>query len=177
MGRIKMTDNLMHLNLEVIPSRLDLEFRNIIHATSLKNAENILRSGEIYGEKYNSSPLHANFNVSLYKKFALAKHTEVLMHFLWHGEQFASACHMVGRKGDSSYANTLFHVYASNDGEYFDFHNNYWQSIIFPGSDQLTFSKITLLNDNRKCSLKSYWLYPRISRLNQFYDNKIVRVV
>lgn len=176
-----MIDDFLHLNVHEIPNEKDLSFRNIVHATSLKNAQKILSSGEIFGDFYkfseNSKPIHANFFIAERINFDLAKSCEVLLYFQWCDEQYATASHMIGKHGDSTYKNVLFHVYSSEAEDNFDFHQNYWQSIIFPGSDKLNFVKLIPLKSYQQFLWFSSRTHTEICRLNKDYSNKRIHVI
>lgn len=175
-----MYSNLLNLEPNQIPTNFDLQFRKIIHATSLQNAVKILEKGGIFGDFYNYSlnaePIHANFFVSLCKDYSLAKNKEVQLHFDWIGEQYATAVNIIGKRLDKSCSNTLFHVYSREDEGQFNPLRNYWQSIIHPNSTKLRFNKI-LLSDLECSASNKGAIYEQICCINSEYEGQIIKVM
>lgn len=172
-----MSSNELLLDLEHVPKNCESKFRKILHATSFDNAKKILATGQIFGDFYGATPMHANFSFDHAIALKHSDYKEVLLHFDWQGDQCICFDKIVGKHGTLGYENILFHVYFRQDFEPFDPTKNYWQSVIFPGSNKLRFDKITILRSKNREVYKAIWFYPQLLLLNKTHTNKAIKVV
>lgn len=127
----------IELNTRAIPSLHSKMFKTLFHGTTVEEALALLSNGEITGD----GGLHANFAIK--PRPDLARSSEVFLMFEFEGLHRA-AISWVGKKRPyfTKYAdNVVFHIYTTNTGLDItsDFLNDYWQTIIFPGTKGLKF--------------------------------------
>lgn len=142
------SNNLLFLDVEDVPIYEDLEFRTLVHLTSLERAERILKTGKIFGDcTSKSDPVtstHANFFTNQGIRYDLPHKIEVKLQFIWQGDQFFCFDEQLGAQAKGiEYVNKLLHLVSRNneDSTFPDY--KYSQSILYPSSNMLTFEGIS----------------------------------
>lgn len=138
----------MTISLQV-PNQDQAGFLRLFHHTSLLSAYQILSSLKIFGADTHS---HANFFASKQfqnKDLDLPRSTEVCLEFFWIGPQIViDAWPNDGQPFIQGNAGPmLYHIITKNPPDYNNWsiaQCNYWQSIVYPGSNHLRFKNWTL---------------------------------
>lgn len=121
-----------------LPQNILPKFENLYHITNVENALSGLSEGRMTGD------MGLHFNLAVYPRSDIARHSGITLKFKFTGEQRA-IIDTVGKSRPNYtklYDNVLYHVYtaAADLSTEEGFLENYWQSIVYPGTWGLEFT-------------------------------------
>lgn len=164
----------------IIPleSKYKEEFSILYHMTGIKEAKQILESGQIFGT---DNEKHANFS-AIIKRPDIAKKKEVTLRFIWKGSQ----CTYFGDPFGNGVPEcnelpkpVIFHIFSDSppvNGECLK-SKKYWQTNVYPDTDGLIFDGIEevlipLQPIPKKPSKLKFWKYEEEMKSYEFIVRK-----